>query len=78
MRMADGQRAWSTALMTLDETAAAIAKKGLTERQARFLTTVMLHSPAHPLNHCSRGEPSSNLLIKLPPPSACRCIGTSI
>jgi hypothetical protein len=30
--------------MTFDERVAAVAKKGLTERQARFLTTVMLHS----------------------------------
>lgn len=30
--------------MTFDERAQAIAKKGFTERQARFLTTVMLHA----------------------------------
>jgi hypothetical protein len=30
--------------MTFDERVAAVAKKGFTERQARFLTTVMLHS----------------------------------
>jgi hypothetical protein len=30
--------------MTFDERVAAIAKKGFTERQARFLTTVMLHT----------------------------------
>jgi hypothetical protein len=30
--------------MTFDERLAAVAKKGFTERQARFLTTVMLHS----------------------------------
>lgn len=30
--------------MTFDERVAAVAKKGFTEREARFLTTVMLHS----------------------------------
>jgi hypothetical protein len=30
--------------MTFDERVAAVAKKGFTERQARFLTTVMLHT----------------------------------
>jgi hypothetical protein len=30
--------------VTFDERAQAIAKKGFTERQARFLTTVMLHA----------------------------------
>ncbi len=30
--------------MTFDERVQAIAKKGFTERQARFLTTVMLHA----------------------------------
>ena len=30
--------------MTFDERVHAVAKKGLTERQARFLTTVMLHA----------------------------------
>ena len=30
--------------MTFDERAQIVAKKGFTERQARFLTTVMLHA----------------------------------
>ena len=30
--------------MTFDERVQAVAKKGFTERQARFLTTVMLHA----------------------------------
>ena len=30
--------------MTFDERVQAVAKKGFTERQARFLTTVMLHT----------------------------------
>ena len=30
--------------MTFDERAAAVARKGFTDRQARFLVTVMLHS----------------------------------
>ena len=30
--------------MTFDERVHAVAKKGFTERQARFLTTVMLHA----------------------------------
>ena len=30
--------------MNFDERAAAVAKLGFTERQARFLTTVMLHT----------------------------------
>ena len=30
--------------MTFDERVKAVAKKGFTERQARFLTTVMLHT----------------------------------
>ena len=43
-RRTDAEHHRGAAAMTFDERAQAVAKKGFTERQARFLTTVMLHA----------------------------------
>ena len=43
-RWPDAEHHRGVAAMTFDERVQAVAKKGFTERQARFLTTVMLHA----------------------------------
>ena len=57
--------------MTFDERVHAVAKKGFTERQARFLTTVMLHAgvcvPRQYARFCSivHGQKTRKFFAKL-------------